>query len=277
MNDNFDVETWKKEKNQERKEVYTLINNEALQIFKSPERLKQYLDTQARFDMYSVNNAILVSKQKPDAIQLKSRQEWRKQGAYINKGVQGISILEPSNRYVKADGTSSVSFNVKKMIDVTDTNVNFKPINKVYDNKLILKALFNKSPFDIESTEDMANDINAYWDKNDEVLYIRKEGIKFPDGIHEIVKEMAKASLETDDSPELKEFKCKCTSYLVCKNFNLDVSSFNFDNIPSELSNLTSKGVKQELGEIRNGMTKINERADKFFETKSKNRKRDER
>lgn len=271
-NENFDVKEWIEQKNQERKKMYSTINEEVTKIFQNPQRLKQYLDVQSRFDMYSVNNAILVSKENPKATQLKDRKEWRKQKAFINENAKEISILEPGNKFVREDGRTSVNYNVKKMIDVSDTNISLKNINKIYDNKLILKALFYKSQINLESSNDVPEGHNAYWNKNDNVLYIRKEGIKFPEGIHEIVKEMANASLDTEDSKEIKEFKCKCTSYLVCKKLNLDVSTFDFNNIPDAFENMTVRQAKQELGEIRNSMIKINERVGKFFSTLNKNR-----
>lgn len=276
-NENFDVNEWKKQKNEERKEIYSLINKEVIEIFNNPQRLKQYLDMQARFDMYSVNNAVLVSNQMPQATQLKSRQEWRKQNVFINKDAKTISILEPSNNYVKSDGTTSTNFNVKKMIDVSDTNVNLKNINKVYDNKLILKALFYKSPIDIKASDELPEGKNAFWNKENNILFIRKEGIEFPQGIHEIVKELANANLDFDNLKETREFKCKCISYLVRKKLNLDVSSFEFDNIPISFQDLDVKEAKHELGEIRAGMMTINERIGKFFETMNRNKNREER
>ena len=277
MDNNFDVNQWKTQKREERKKIYSLINDESLEIFKSPKRLKQYLDTQTKFDMYSVNNVILVSNQAPEATHLKSRQEWKKQRAFVNKDAKEISILEPAGKYMRDDGTTTVNFNVKKMIDISDTNSNLKKINKVYDNKLILKALFNKSSIAIESIDEIEGGANVLWNENDKVLYIRKGGIEFPSGVHELVKEIAKANLESKDTQEVLDFKCKCISYMVCKKLNIDVTSFNFNDIPVEFSELDSRQVKQELGEMRNIFEKINEHTGKYFDNLQRNKNKEER
>ena len=60
---------------------------------------------QARFDRYSVGNAVLITAQKADATQLSDFKGWKNNGVFIKKGESGIVLLEPGEEYTKEDGT----------------------------------------------------------------------------------------------------------------------------------------------------------------------------
>lgn len=59
----FDKEAWAAKKQQERESAYELIDSSAMEIVGNGEIFKAYLDVQARFDRYSVGNAILITAQ----------------------------------------------------------------------------------------------------------------------------------------------------------------------------------------------------------------------
>ena len=52
---------------------------------------------------------------------LKDFDDWGKDNVKITKGAKSISILEPVE-YTRADGSPGISYNVKKVFDVTQTN-----------------------------------------------------------------------------------------------------------------------------------------------------------
>ena len=60
-------------------------------------------------------------QQYPQATQLKDFDDWGKDNVKITKGAKSISILEPVE-YTRADGSPGISYNVKKVFDVTQTN-----------------------------------------------------------------------------------------------------------------------------------------------------------
>ena len=76
--------------------------NEALRNGHS-ETLKRFLDTVARFHRYSVNNAILIAAQRPDATQVAGFHTWRKFGRCVQKGEHGIAIFAPMSRRKDCD------------------------------------------------------------------------------------------------------------------------------------------------------------------------------
>ena len=69
----YDKAQWAAQKQAERKEAYELIDNTCSEMAVGGDSFRQYLDVQGRFDRYSVNNAILVSAQMPEAAQLKDK------------------------------------------------------------------------------------------------------------------------------------------------------------------------------------------------------------
>ena len=105
----------------EKEAVYQMSVDAAKAIVSDPEKFKAFLDTQSRLDRYSAVNALLIFKQLPEASQLKNFDDWSKDNIKITKGAKSISILEPVE-YAKRDGTTGISYNVKKVFDVSQTN-----------------------------------------------------------------------------------------------------------------------------------------------------------
>ena len=140
-NKSFDKNAWRERKQQERQEVYDLMDKTADEIKTDINKYKQYLDVQGRFDKYSVGNALVISATYPNATQIKEFDDWKESGAFIKKGANGIKILEPGDSYTRSDGSSAISYNVKKMFDISQTSSTQKPRTINYDDrvKLIFK------------------------------------------------------------------------------------------------------------------------------------------
>ena len=269
----FDKDAWAKRKQEQRKECYDLMYKTADEIKLDPNKFKTYLDVQSKFDKYSVGNALLITSQMPNATQLKEFNDWKDLGAYIKRDETGITILEPGDSYVRSDGSTAPSYNPKKMFDVSQTT--FKPTNKVssYDDKTKLTALLKECPVDIKAVDDISGtDKVAEWNKEDNVLYV-KRGVEPQTVFRELSNELAKASLEETGNSELDNFKCKCTSYMLCKKYGIDVSNYDFNNIPEILKNMNSGEVRNELSSMRSTMEDINSRMAQHFENISKSQK----
>lgn len=56
---------------------------------------QKYLDLTANFTKYSINNRMLVYKQKPEAELVKGKMQWKEFGRYLNKGAEAIWINTP--------------------------------------------------------------------------------------------------------------------------------------------------------------------------------------
>ena len=66
----FNKEEWAAQKKAQREEAYALVDATCSEMMTDGRAFQQYLDVQGRFDRYSVNNAILVAAQMPEATQL---------------------------------------------------------------------------------------------------------------------------------------------------------------------------------------------------------------
>ena len=108
--------------------------------------------------------------------------------------------------------------------------------------------------------------------KEDNVLYIRK-GLESPAIFNALSVELAKVGLEESGNQELDNFKSYCASYLVCKKHGIDVSSYNFDNLPEALKDMESSDIKSMLGDIRGAMEDMNSRMSNCFEQMAREQK----
>lgn len=143
-------EEWKAKKQAEKDAVYQMIDDTATAIVQDGEKFRGFLDTQARLDRYSAANALLIYNQYPKATQLKDFGDWAEEKVSINKGAKSISILEPVE-YTKADGTPGVSYNVKKVFDVSQTKGRQTPAPTVNrDPQALVAVMIDTSPVIVE-------------------------------------------------------------------------------------------------------------------------------
>lgn len=97
---NYDSKEYNKEeyaeyKRKEKEQVYGMIDSIAEKVVKDENEFKKYLDSQCKFDSYSVGNALLVTAQMPQATQLRDYESWKNAGAYLKKAPKFVKILEP--------------------------------------------------------------------------------------------------------------------------------------------------------------------------------------
>lgn len=272
----FDKNAWIEKKQQERQEVYDLMDKTADEIKTDINKYKQYLDVQGRFDKYSVGNALVISATLPNATQIKEFDDWKEAGAFIKKGANGIKILEPGDSYTRADGSSAISYNVKKMFDISQTTSKQKPKTISYDDKVKLTALLKDCPVDIKAVDEIPNsDKVALWSKEDNALYVQRGG-ETATIFKQLAKELTRVTLEETGNNELDNFKCSSTAYMLCKKYGIDVSDININSIPEAFKNMSASEVRNELTSMRSAMEDINTRMSAFFENISRTQKNKE-
>ena len=114
----------------EKERTYQMIDDTAIEVSRSPDKLKEFLAVQAKFDMYSAANTLLIFKQIPNATQLKSFEDWNKDGVKVRQKQKSIAILEPVE-YTKSDGTLGLGYNVKRVFDRSQTNSKREAVQKI--------------------------------------------------------------------------------------------------------------------------------------------------
>ena len=253
----FDKEQWAAQKQAQRKEAYELIDNTCSEMMISGDSFRQYLDVQGRFDRYSVNNAILVSAQMPEATQLKEKAAWKQSCVYVNKDAQKVVILEPSKEYTRGDGSKAVGYNAKEVYDISETSA--KDRQEAQEKKPmreLVSALIDASPVPFVPVADL--EMPAYYDSEQQSIFIRT-GLNEEQLFVSMAKEVSAAvfDFKHNESREASEFKSYCVAYMVSSRYGVDTRGFNFSRLPKELDETDTQAFKGELGSMRDVLGEI--------------------
>ena len=253
----FDKEQWAAQKQAQRKEAYELIDNTCSEMMISGDSFRQYLDVQGRFDRYSVNNAILVSAQMPEATQLKEKAAWKQSRVYVNKDAQKVVILEPSKEYTRGDGSKAVGYNAKEVYDISETSA--KDRQEAQEKKPmreLVSALIDASPVPFVPVADL--EMPAYYDSEQQSIFIRT-GLNEEQLFVSMAKEVSAAvfDFKHNESREVSEFKSYCVAYMVSSRYGVDTIGFNFSRLPKELAETDTQAFKGELGSMRDVLGEI--------------------
>lgn len=269
---------WAAQKQAERKGAYELIDNTCAKMAKDGNSFRQYLEVQGRFDRYSVNNAILVSAQMPDATLLKEKTKWKENRVYVDKEAKGVIILEPSKEYTRDDGSKAVSYNTKAIYDISQTSATNKQEAKEPKSiRELVSALIDASPVPFEPVDNL--EAAAFYDDKQQIIFIRT-GLSAERLFVSMAKEVAAAvyDFKYNEKRDRSDFKTFCVAYMVSSRYGVDTKGFNFDKLPDELSLLETQAFKSELGSMRDVMGEIQNEMYKSLEknrsAKSKNQER---
>ena len=253
----FDKEQWAAQKQAQRKEAYELIDNTCSEMMISGDSFRQYLDVQGRFDRYSVNNAILVSAQMPEATQLKEKAAWKQSRVYVNKDAKKVVILEPSKEYTRDDGSKAVGYNAKEVYDISETSA--KDRQEAQEKKSmreLVSALIDASPVPFVPVVDL--EMPAYYDSEQQSIFIRT-GLNEEQLFVSMAKEVSAAvfDFKHNESREASEFKSYCVAYMISSRYGVDTRGFNFSRLPKELAETDTQAFKGELGSMRDVLGEI--------------------
>lgn len=257
-------EDYKQFKADEKKDVYQLIDSAVTDIVNTPAEMQKYLDTQARMDRYSAANALLIYKQCLEATQLKDFDGWRDDNVRIKKGAKSISILEPVD-FTRADGTQGVSYNVKKVFDVSQTNgkrPSSPTVNR--DPQNLIKIMLRTAAVNFESVDDLTDpNAVAFYDNDRNTLLVKRHVNNSVALFQGIALELGYAELSTrSESFSRKDmsYQAVCVGYMICKKYGVEAKSFAIDRIPAQWKDKEPKEVRAELSKMRTAMSDIHSR-----------------
>ena len=258
---NLSKEDFAEKKRAEKERVYNLIDDTALDVMSSPEKFKAYLDTQSRMDRYSAVNALLIYSQLPKATQLKDFDDWSKDNVKIVKGAKSISILEPVE-YSKRDGTTGISYNVKRMFDVSQTNGRKTPATSVNrDPKEFITTMFDASPVEVQSVDELPYpNTGAFYNNEKQTLFVKKAVGDSVVVAQCVAQELAHAQLSINSDTYSRRdmgFQAVCIGYMICKKHGIDTQNFAIERIPDEYKNMNAKEIRAFLSKTRNAMSDI--------------------
>lgn len=253
----FNKEEWAAAKQAQRQEAYEMIDNTCAEMMESGDSFRQYLDVQGRFDRYSVNNAILVSAQMPEATQLKERAAWKQSRVYVNKDAQKIVILEPGKEYTREDGTKAVGYNAKEVFDVSETSAKDRqPPQEAKTMRELVSAMIDASPVGFQPVEEL--EVPAFYDSFQQTIFIRT-GLSEEQLFVSMAKEVSAAvfDFKHNESRDASDFKSFCVAYMVSSRHGVDTRGFNFGRLPKEYEGMDTQAFKGELGSMRDVLGEI--------------------
>ena len=253
----FNKEEWAAQKQEQRKEAYELIDNTCSEMMENGDSFRQYLDVQGHFDRYSVNNAILVSAQMPEATQLKDYGSWKQSRVYVDKDAQKVTILEPGKEYQRDDGSKAVGYNAKVVYDVSQTSA--KDRQQPQEQKTmreLVSAMIDASPVSFVPVDDL--ELPAFYDSSQQTIFI-KTGLSEEQLFVSMAKEVSAAVFDCKhkESRDDSDFKSFCVAYMVSSRYGVDTKGFNFDKLPKEFEGMETQAFKGELGSMRDVLGEI--------------------
>ena len=253
----FNKEEWAAQKQEQRKEAYELIDSTCSEMMANGDSFRQYLDVQGHFDRYSVNNAILVSAQMPEATQLKDYGSWKQSRVYVDKDAQKVTILEPGKEYQRDDGSKAVGYNAKIVYDVSQTSAKDRQQPQEQKNmRELVSAMIDASPVSFVPVDDL--ELPAFYDSSQQTIFI-KTGLSEEQLFVSMAKEVSAAVFDCKhkESREDSDFKSFCVAYMVSSRYGVDTKGFNFDKLPKEFEGMETQAFKGELGSMRDVLGEI--------------------
>ena len=253
----FNKEEWAAQKQEQRKAAYELIDTTCGQMMMDGGAFQQYLDVQGHFDRYSVNNAILVSAQMPEATQLKDYGSWKQSRAYMDKDAQKITILEPGKEYEREDGSKAVGYNAKIVYDISQTSAKDRQQpQEAKTMRELVSAMIDASPVSFVPVDDL--ELPAFYDSAQQTIFI-KTGLNEEQLFVSMAKEVSAAvfDFKHKESRDASEFKSFCVAYMVSSRYGVDTKGFRFDNLPKEFAGMETQEFKGELGSMRDVLGEI--------------------
>lgn len=249
----FDKEAWAEKKQAERQEVYELADATTQEVAADGDKYKAFLDVKSRLIHYSATNALLVLAQRPLATQLRDFESWKAEGVSIKRNESHIKILEAGDNYERPDGSIGTSWNVKHVFDIFQTNTRQRARSapQVEDRQL-LQALIHKSPVSIQGVNELPNNMGAYYDHEQDVIFVRR-GMEAHDIFRSLSKEIAHAELAAADPNYTRAgagFAAYSISYVVCKRYGVDVSGYDFSRLPDNFRDADPQSIRATLNEI---------------------------
>ena len=232
--DEYDKEAWAAKKKAERDEVYALADATAEAVCADGGKSRDYLDVQAAFRNYFATNALLILATKPDARRLGDKDFWRDQGVYIKRQEFGrpIKIVESNGEYTRDDGSIGVSYNIKRVYDISQTTARTRVPQAVsHDARALLNALIYKRPAPVQSVDELPNGMDAVYDREQNAVFVRR-GLSAND----LFCGLSKA---------------QCVSYILGKEFGVEVSGYAFEAPADFLRTDDPQTIRAELTDIR--------------------------
>lgn len=257
--------TWIEKQNTDRQAIYDSMDRMALIVSNDSSKFQDYLNVQSRFAKYSVGNCLVILEKAPYSTKINDKNSWEEKGVNLKENAKAIKILEPS----KSNGRTY--FNPKEVYDISQTTAEKQNLEINYGDRKLLEALLYECDVPRKAVEKLPDGtIGSLYSRAENTLYVCK-GMERELLFQTLCQEMGNIEMGNEEDSNIKSFKSYCISYLICNRYGIDVSNFNFNNLPSEITNQKEpKGIRNEMEQIRTNFERINTRMTEYFEMSSK-------
>ena len=263
---NYKKQEWQnnkwKEQDKKRQEAYKKINDMSFKIVKDGNLFGEYLKVLSNFEKYSVANCMLILEKTPNATQIKAKKDWEDKGYEVTEGAEPIVILEPNKTKYKT------YYNPIEEYDITQTNAPTLS-KKRYTEKEILQALFTICKAEKEVVDILPNgNKGVEYIESENKLYMCR-GLKTQDLLKATIQEIVKMKIGNKEQTEMNAFQSYCVSYMLCGKYGIDIASFNFSELPKEITDSDkSWDIREILEDIQNDYKSVNDEITEYFAEK---------
>lgn len=250
----FDRDAWVQQKQEQRQQLYDLIEEMSEKTLCDPAALSDYLNMQSRLGKTSVANTLLVVAQKPDATFIANYDDWQKRGRSVKRGEKGALVLEANGEYERLDGTMGVSFDVKRVFDISQTYG--QPVRERTNPPIrsALKAITTNVPVPVKLSDEVSQSIAAMNSDKDNTVYVAR-GVEGNELFFALSRELARAQSGQET------FICDCAANIACLRYG--VPAKYCDRIPDEIASLETREKRSALNIVREAACEITERVDR--------------
>lgn len=236
----------------ERQALFEEIDRVTAEISGSPDFLKIVLQKSADFPERSIGNVILIGKYKPEATLLKTFQDWKTDGAWVNTE-NPIRLMAKGKSYVDGNNRVRQSYNIRKYYDVADTGMKRQPARPKRRAAEYFQALGANPPCKFQFHDDMP--LNTLYVPENDTVYVKSQMKKQPEQCFiEIVGELSHRSQYLKDRQGYQRenpdtvFKAQCMKFIVAARCGMDTSKIE---LPKELiPDAEPKVLKGMLGDV---------------------------
>jgi len=269
----YNKEEYKNKMNGLKDKMHGISKRELGKAMKNMNELADFLKIQAKFNLYSVNNCLLIKGQMPNATVFREKEGWKKAGFKVVRPDKGFYIFE-SERHISDDGKVGVYFNPKEVFDITYTDFPLQNIDiqKPAEKDVLANLVGSRTVTFVPVEKIDGSEKNALYDKDKNCIYVVKGG-EVNALIQDLVYEEAKMDMIANGYEEnATKFNALCISYMFCCKNGVDFPKEQFSKIGNQFSTMDAEEVKTELNTIRDTFEKINSRVVEYSKRNNKNK-----
>ncbi|MFM1524832.1 MULTISPECIES: PBECR4 domain-containing protein [Helcococcus] len=309
MNNTFDKEKWKKEKENKVKELEIKINNLIKDFKHNKEDIVEFIKFSLKFRNYSYKNTMLIYSQNKSANYIASFNKISKMGYSIKKGEKAIKIFAPTeSKYAVVDLThkpfKKLTKEEKEQVKNKELKVisyrNFVPVNVFDISQSDIKAedlpklLGFNNLIDIE-VKDKIEIIEKYAKNNNTQIYynnlpLNLKGEYYP-GLNQIIinerlddigklstltHELGHSLLHNDavdyqsDNENVIEVQADITTLLLFEYFNIPVVDSRIEHLKYHFEKLDEKQIEKLILPVINVTNEVINNIEKFVPERQK-------